>query len=67
MVCSPRPAKFVLRAAELVHAAAIGDGERAVEEAADLLYHTLVTLRSLGAGLDDLAGALARRERGTES
>jgi phosphoribosyl-ATP pyrophosphohydrolase/phosphoribosyl-AMP cyclohydrolase len=47
--------------AELVHAAALGDREKAVEEAADLLYHTLVVLRGLGAGLDDVASVLARR------
>lgn len=48
-------------AAELVHAAAIGDRARAVEEAADLLYHSLVVLRALDAGLDDVEAALARR------
>jgi phosphoribosyl-ATP pyrophosphohydrolase/phosphoribosyl-AMP cyclohydrolase len=48
-------------AAELVHAAATGDKTRAVEETADLLYHALVTLRALGAGLDDVSAALAKR------
>ena len=48
-------------AAELVHAAAVGDRSRAIEEAADLLYHTLVVIRSLGAGLDDVSAALERR------
>ena len=48
-------------AAELVHAAAIGDRRRAVEEAADLLYHSLVALRAVGAGLPDIAAALAAR------
>jgi phosphoribosyl-ATP pyrophosphohydrolase/phosphoribosyl-AMP cyclohydrolase len=47
--------------AELVHAVAVGDRARAVEEAADLLYHTLVVLRAMGAGLDDVSQALARR------
>jgi phosphoribosyl-ATP pyrophosphohydrolase/phosphoribosyl-AMP cyclohydrolase len=39
---------------ELVTACADGDRDRAVEEAADLLYHALVALRSVGATLDDL-------------
>lgn len=47
--------------AELVHAAALQDRDRAVEEAADLLYHSLVVLRSLGAGLDDVSRVLAGR------
>lgn len=50
-------------AAELVTACADGDRERAVEESADLFYHTLVALRALGAGLDDVDAALARRRR----
>lgn len=50
-------------AAELVLAAADADGPRAVEEAADLLYHSLVVLRSLGLSLDDVRKELARRER----
>ena len=48
--------------AEVVHAVAVGDRERAVEETADLLYHSLVALRALGVGLDDVRRALARRE-----
>ena len=32
---------------------------RATEEAADLLYHTLVALRSVGATLDDVSHVLA--------
>ena len=48
-------------AAELVHAAATGDRERAVQEAADLIYHSLVALRALGAGLEDVEAALAAR------
>jgi phosphoribosyl-ATP pyrophosphohydrolase/phosphoribosyl-AMP cyclohydrolase len=47
--------------AELVHAVAVGDRERAMEEAADLIYHTLVVLRAMGAGLEDVAQVLARR------
>jgi phosphoribosyl-ATP pyrophosphohydrolase/phosphoribosyl-AMP cyclohydrolase len=50
-------------AAELVHAAAIGDRDRAVEETADLLYHALVALRAVGAGLADVEAALARRQK----
>jgi phosphoribosyl-ATP pyrophosphohydrolase/phosphoribosyl-AMP cyclohydrolase len=49
-------------AAELVLAAADRDPRRAVEEAADLLYHSLVVLRALGHSLDDVRSALARRE-----
>ncbi|HYC51409.1 MAG TPA: phosphoribosyl-ATP diphosphatase [Gemmatimonadaceae bacterium] len=49
--------------AELVTACADGDRDRAVEEAADLYYHMMVALRSLGAGLDDLQACLAGRQR----
>ncbi len=48
-------------AAELAVACADGDRARAVEEAADLVYHALVALRALGAGLDDVRAELARR------
>jgi phosphoribosyl-ATP pyrophosphohydrolase/phosphoribosyl-AMP cyclohydrolase len=50
-------------AAELVLACADDDRTRGVEEAADLVYHTLVALHALGAGLDDLEAALSRRQR----
>lgn len=50
-------------AAELAVACADGDRERAVDEAADLLYHTLVALRALGASLDDIRRALAARQK----
>jgi phosphoribosyl-ATP pyrophosphohydrolase/phosphoribosyl-AMP cyclohydrolase len=50
-------------AAELVAAAADGDAMRASEEAADLLYHMMVVLRGLGAGLEDVERVLARREQ----
>jgi len=50
--------------AELVLACADGDRTRAVEEAADLLYHTLVALHAVGASLDDVRRALAERHRG---
>lgn len=46
---------------EFVTACADGDVGRAVEEAADLVYHTLVALRALGAGWDDVRAALAAR------
>lgn len=49
--------------AELVTACADGDPARAVSEAADLVYHTLVALRALGVGLDDVGVELARRAR----
>lgn len=47
--------------AELVAALAKGDGARAVEEAADLLYHLLVALRAEGIGLDEVRAALEDR------
>jgi len=50
-------------AAELAVAAADGDRHRAVEEAADLLYHVLVVVRALGGSARDVAAALARRRR----
>jgi phosphoribosyl-ATP pyrophosphohydrolase/phosphoribosyl-AMP cyclohydrolase len=49
--------------AELVVACADGDRARAIEEAADVVYHTLVALRSVGASLDDVRVALASRRR----
>lgn len=48
-------------AAEFVIACADGDRKAAVEEAADLVYHTLVALRSVGSGLADVEAVLARR------
>ncbi len=48
-------------ASELAVACADGDRARAIEEAADLFYHSLVALRAVGAGLDDLRAELARR------
>jgi phosphoribosyl-ATP pyrophosphohydrolase/phosphoribosyl-AMP cyclohydrolase len=50
--------------AELVTACADGDRDRAVEEAADLLYHTLVALHAVGGALDDVRRVLAARRRG---
>lgn len=46
---------------ELAVACADGDRSRAVEEAADLVYHALVALRAVGASLDDVRRALAAR------
>ena len=48
-------------AAELVAACADGDPVRAASEGADLLYHTLVALRALGVGLDEVTAELASR------
>ncbi len=48
-------------AAELAVACADGDRGRAVSEAADLVYHTLVALRSVGASLADVEAELAAR------
>jgi phosphoribosyl-AMP cyclohydrolase / phosphoribosyl-ATP pyrophosphohydrolase len=48
-------------AAELVAACADGDAHRAADETADLVYHALVALRALGAGLQDVQAALSRR------
>jgi phosphoribosyl-ATP pyrophosphohydrolase/phosphoribosyl-AMP cyclohydrolase len=50
-------------AAELVTACADGDRERAVDEAADLFYHALVALRSVGADVNSLRASLARRAK----
>lgn len=47
--------------AELVVALADSDMERAKEEAADLLYHVLVALRSAGISFDDVRKTLAAR------
>jgi phosphoribosyl-ATP pyrophosphohydrolase/phosphoribosyl-AMP cyclohydrolase len=49
--------------AELVTAAADGDRDRVIEEAADVVYHLTVALRALGLGLTDVASALDRRAR----
>lgn len=50
-------------AAELAIACADGDRDRAVHEVADLFYHALVALRSVGAGLGEVARVLAERRR----
>jgi phosphoribosyl-ATP pyrophosphohydrolase/phosphoribosyl-AMP cyclohydrolase len=48
---------------ELVTACADGERTRATEEAADLFYHMLVALRSVGASLDDVRRVIALRRR----
>ena len=50
-------------AAELVTACADADRERAVEEAMDVVYHTMVALRALGIGLDELRAVAESRFR----
>jgi phosphoribosyl-ATP pyrophosphohydrolase/phosphoribosyl-AMP cyclohydrolase len=54
-------------AVELAVAAAHGDRARAIEEAADLVYHVIVTLRAVGASLDDVRTVLAARARPSET
>jgi phosphoribosyl-ATP pyrophosphohydrolase len=48
-------------AAELVTACADNNRGRAIEEAADVVYHLLVALRAMGASLEDVRVELARR------
>jgi phosphoribosyl-ATP pyrophosphohydrolase/phosphoribosyl-AMP cyclohydrolase len=51
---------------ELALACARGDGDGAAEEAADLLYHTLVACAAAGVTLDDVLAVLeARRASAT--
>jgi len=50
-------------AAELVLACADEDAPRAAEEAADIVYHTLVALRAIGLSWDDVRRSLAERRR----
>lgn len=47
--------------AELVVALSDGDTARATQEAADLIFHTLVGLRALGVSLDDVRAVLHGR------
>jgi len=49
--------------AELVAALAKGDRNRAVQEAADLVYHLLAALRAVGVPAAELTDALERRRR----
>jgi phosphoribosyl-ATP pyrophosphohydrolase/phosphoribosyl-AMP cyclohydrolase len=48
-------------AAELIQALVLEDGSRAAEEAADLVYHTLVALLATGRSLDDVLAVLEAR------
>jgi phosphoribosyl-ATP pyrophosphohydrolase/phosphoribosyl-AMP cyclohydrolase len=50
-------------ASEFVTACADGDRARATEEAADLVYHTLVALRAVGGSLSDVRVVLEGRQR----
>ena len=50
-------------ASELVTACADGDAVRATEEAADLIYHTLVALHAAGGTLDGVRDVLRARRR----
>jgi len=52
-------------AAELVTACADDDVGRAREEAADVIYHTLVALRAVGGSLGDVENVLTARRRKT--
>jgi len=47
--------------AELVTACADNDLGRAIEESADVIYHVLVALRSVGGSLEDVRAELERR------
>lgn len=53
--------KFGEEAIELVIAATEGDRQPIVAEAADVLYHLVVVLRSRGVELDAVMAELARR------
>ena len=50
-------------AVELATACVEDDRERAIEETADLVYHALVALRSVGGSLDDVRRCLDQRSR----
>lgn len=50
-------------AVELATACVDGDVDRATEEAADLVYHTLVALQAVGGTLDGVRTVLAARAR----
>lgn len=49
--------------AELITACADGNRESAIAEGADLIYHALVALRSVGASLRDVSVELTQREK----
>lgn len=65
LVGGPRhpAAKVVEEAGEVAQAALGEDGDRLIDEAADLLYHLLVTLRSRDTRLSAVLGRLAQRHR----
>lgn len=50
-------------AAELVAACADADRDRAVEEAADLIYHVFVALQAIGASVADVRATLVARAK----
>jgi phosphoribosyl-ATP pyrophosphohydrolase/phosphoribosyl-AMP cyclohydrolase len=58
-----RTKKLGEETAELIHALSRGEGERIVQEGADLLYHLLVALLGSGVSLDDLLTELDERRR----
>lgn len=58
-----RHKKLGEEAVELTMACLDGERERVAEEAADLIYHTLVAARAAGVALDDVRRVLAGRER----
>lgn len=53
-------------AVELALAAATGEADEQLEEAADLLFHMLVLLNASGLGLADVVSVLERRHRRRE-
>lgn len=57
-------AKVAEESEELIRAAREESEQRVAEEAADLLFHSMVLLASRGVGLDDVRRALDRRRRG---
>lgn len=58
-----RHKKLGEEAVELTMACMEGDHERAAEEGADLIYHTLVALRAVGVSLGDVRRVLEQRAR----
>jgi phosphoribosyl-AMP cyclohydrolase / phosphoribosyl-ATP pyrophosphohydrolase len=58
-----RMKKIGEEAAELVLACADEDRARAVEESVDIVYHTLVALRALGVGIDEVRVEVEKRAR----
>ena len=55
--------KFGKEAIEAIIEAVKGDPERLTSEAADVLFHLLVMLRSRGVALSDVMAELAQRQR----